>query len=250
MQTDPVAEWRRLTEYYRALGDEELRALALTFSDLTDAAQPVLRSELKSRGLGDPETLARAGDDSFAYAQRAAAAQPETDAEPGETDGDQRRLPHEYTWKTLLCECDEPVQAWQIGEMLGRAGIDSWIDGPGRYSPHADLDVTSPRVLVAADQLEQARALLAQPIPQDILDESHEAPPDFVAPRCPACGAADPALESADPVNAWKCEMCGREWTDALEAPPAGPKGVSFGIAKAADGKSRPATGQLYPQGE
>jgi ribosomal protein L37AE/L43A len=250
MQTDPVAEWRRLTEYYRALGDEELCALAGDLSSLTDTAQQVFRSELKCRGLGDPETLVRAQSaaDSFADARRDGAAQDA--AESGDEDEAESRRTHDYTWKTLLCECDTSEQAWQICEMLKRAGIDHWLDGPGQYSPHADLDITNPRVLVAADQLDEARAILAQPVPQDIIDESRETPAEFVAPRCPACGTADPVLESADPVNTWKCEMCGREWTDGVEAPPTAPKGATFGIARTGDGKSRPATGQLYPQGE
>ncbi len=248
MQTDPIAEWRRLTEHYRALGEGELRALALDFHDLTEMAQQSLRAELHSRRLGDPETLAQEP----ALPARAAAP-PGTAADTGDAaaeSGDESDGPHEYTWKTLLCECGTGEHAWQIAEALRRAGIESWIDGPGRYSPHPDLDVTNPRVLVAADQLDQARVILAQPIPQDIVDESRQTPADFVAPACPGCGAADPALEGADPVNAWRCEVCGREWVDGVPAAQEEPQKRTFGFPAAVDGKSRPATGQLYPQGE
>jgi hypothetical protein len=264
MQTDPVMEWRRLTEYYRSLSDDALRELALDFGDLTEAAQQVMRGELKSRGLGDPETIAQAP--AVEVFGCGAARQPEQTASTADADAesdadseDKSDGPHEYTWKTLLCECETHRQAWQIAEALRRARIESWIDGPSRYSPHSDLDVTNPRVLVAADQLDQARAILAQPIPQDIIDESEEETPAYVVPNCPGCGAVDPVLESADPVNAWHCEVCGREWTDApatqaQEREPAPPSAEQlerlFGIRKAGDGKSRPATGQLYPQGE
>ncbi len=251
MQTDPVMEWRRLTEHYRALGEEELRALAVDFRDLTEMAQQALRAELHSRGLGHPETIAQAPVPQTREGRAAAQLHERADTGDGGAEReDASDGPHEYTWKTLLCECETHRQAWQIAEALRRAGIESWIDGPGRYSPHSDLDVTNPRVLVAADELEQARVIANQPIPQDIVDESGETPPDFVAPACPGCGATDPVLESADPVNAWRCEICGREWADAVRAPQKEPQKAIFGISAPVDGKSRPATGQLYPQGE
>ena len=53
MQADPIAEWQRLTEHYREMSDEELGELACDFDDLTETAQQVLRSEMRSRGLGD-----------------------------------------------------------------------------------------------------------------------------------------------------------------------------------------------------
>ena len=69
-------------------------------------------------------------------------------------------------------------------------------------------------MLVAADQLEQARAIAAQPIPQEIIEESKTEVPEFELPVCPKCGAADPVLEGVDPVNTWRCEACGYEWTE------------------------------------
>jgi hypothetical protein len=136
--------------------------------------------------------------------------------------GDPRQeadLPHEYTWKTLLCTCNTRAEAWQISEMLRRAGIENWMDGPGVYSPHAALDLTNPRVLVAADELDRARVIASMPIPQDVIDESNVTVPDFELPACPGCGAADPVLESADPANLWRCESCGRRWTDPEDRP-------------------------------
>jgi len=74
-------------------------------------------------------------------------------------------------------------------------------------------------VLVAADQLDEARAVAARPIPPDIVEQSKIAPPEFEPPFCPKCGAADPVLENADPVNEWKCEVCGAEWSDPVAGP-------------------------------
>jgi hypothetical protein len=259
MQTDPVLEWRRLSEHYRALRDEELRLLAYEFRDLTEMAQQALRSELHSRGLGDPETLAQAPipepiPEPILDPRVRSAAQSKETAETGEEDAENENTgqgAHDYTWKTLLCDCETAEQAWQLSEALRRAGIESWTTIPGRwYSPYGDLDLTNPRVLVAADQLDQARLIASRPIPQDIIDESREEPEEYVAPTCPGCGSADPVLESADPVNAWRCEVCGREWQEAVETQKEEPRKGGFGISAAGNGKSRPATGQLYPQGE
>ncbi|HZP04235.1 MAG TPA: hypothetical protein VFB43_04990 [Terracidiphilus sp.] len=211
MQTDPVEEWRRLTEHYRTLTDDQLNELAIDLADLTEVAQQILRSEMKSRGLRDPQAPLAAQTE----VQRVLA--PESD---DSLDLEQSRdTPHEYTWKTLLRECNSREEAWQLAEMLRRAGIESWLDGPGFYSPHAELDLTNPRILVAADELDQARIIIAQPIPQSIVDESRMRMPEFELPTCPACGTADPLLESVDPVNLWRCETCGRQWTDPGERP-------------------------------
>jgi hypothetical protein len=247
MHTDPVMEWRRLADHYRALGDEELQLLAFEFGDLTEMAQQSLRSELQSRGLGAPEAIVQAARNPAPMRgstsprrpsgeipdQLADASADDDSAEDAETDGPQ----HDYTWKVLLCECSTGKYAWQLSQALRRAGIDSWVDGPGRYSPLGDLDTTNPRVLVAADQVEEARAVAAQPIPQDIVAESEEEPADYIAPNCPGCGAADPVLESADPVNAWHCEVCDREWTEA----PAG-GGSETGNSASGTSETAPAT--------
>jgi hypothetical protein len=241
MQTDPVVEWRRLTEHYRALGDEQLRALALDFRDLTEMAQQALRAELHSRRLGDPQTIAQAAQNPVPARASAPAREllPEPANELGDASAeetgagdaeceDEAEGPHDFTWKVLLCECEEWKQAWQLGQALSRAGVDNWPEHARRTGQLYS------RIFVAADQLEQARAIASQPIPQDILEESEAEPSAYVAPTCPGCGSADPVLESADPLNAWHCEVCGRDWTEAPEAdlktPPEGRGGTIFGM--------------------
>lgn len=54
MFASPDKEWRRLTEHYAGMYDEELLNLARDSKDLTEMAQQVLRDEIKKRGLGDP----------------------------------------------------------------------------------------------------------------------------------------------------------------------------------------------------
>ncbi len=122
-------------------------------------------------------------------------------------------LPREYTWKVPLCECEDRDQAWQMREVLHRAGIESWVEQPGeRYAPV----IGNLRILVAADQLDQAREIASRPIPQEIIDLSKEPVPEFEAPKCPKCGAGDPVLEGVDPLNTWECEACGHQWTEPV----------------------------------
>jgi hypothetical protein len=216
MQGNPIAEWQRLAEHYRGLGDEELKELAADFGDLTETAQQALRSELSSRGLDAPQATETAprwpvGPASSRWGSSVDPDAGQTEAATSDVDGEDDR-PKEFTWKTVLCECDGPEQALQIRAVLGQAGIESWVEQRGsRYA----LDMSNPRVLVAADQLDLAREIVSRPIPQEIVDHFAEEAPAFEAPKCPECGADDPVLESADPVNAWLCEACGRQWTES-----------------------------------
>ncbi len=212
MRTDPAEDWRRLTDLYRGMGERELHELAADFANLTGMAQQVLRDELRGRGINAP----------FAQGEVMLNGVPLPRPRPFETPADadaKRDFPVEYTWKTPLCDCDEPEQAWQICEVLRRAGIESWIDGPGRFSPHAELDLTNPRVLVAADQLDEARTIAARPMPPEIVELSRMRLPDFEPPPCPRCGAQDPLLDAVHPCNVWRCEVCGEQWRDGGNGP-------------------------------
>ena len=201
-QQDIGEERQRLARLYSEKWDEELRELAAGFADLTEPAQQALREEMKTRGLGDPT----------------APPPPPAPFIPREPDLNDDAAPDgepalDYTWKTQLCDCESREQAGQLAEALRRAGIESWIEGDSRHT----WDLAGPRLLVAADQLDHARAIAAQPIPQDIVDEWNARladPQPFELPTCPACGAPDPVLTDVDPVNTWECEVCGHEWTD------------------------------------
>jgi hypothetical protein len=227
MQNDPVTEWTRLTRLYAEKSDEELLELAEEFGNLTEVAQGVLRDEMKKRGLEavpplgeavsskSTETASMAGFEKsgviFGRWNQAVAEQ-NREFEPEEVlGGSDEENQIEYTWKTLLCECEEREQAWQIAEVLRRAGIESWMEGPHSQN---SLDVRRPKVIVAADQLDQARAILEKPIPQDVIDQSHVKVEDFESPVCTKCGSEDPLLESVEPANTWLCENCGARWSD------------------------------------
>jgi ribosomal protein L37AE/L43A len=215
MQGNPAADWQRLTEHYRAMSDEELLELAAAIVDLTETAQQVLRGEMNYRRLDLPSTAVDAPNPSDPPALRRWASSVDRDAGPVESSSlDEDNLSREFTWKTTLCECEDRKQAWQIYEVLRQAGVESWIEQPGsRYS----LESSYPRVLVAADQLDEAREIAARPVPQEIIELSQIDLLQFEAPKCPKCGAEDPVLESVEPTNAWLCEACGAQWADPVE---------------------------------
>jgi hypothetical protein len=204
-QNDTVADWQSLTQLYGEMSETELYELDAGAGDLTEMAQQVLRDEMKKRGLS---RLGTAASGTAARWQSGAASPAD------EVGSELSEEPYEFTWKVFLCECEDQQQAWQIREFLRQAGIESWLEGHG-YRVVSDL--ANPRIQVAADQLEQAREIIARPIPQEIIDKSNTPDEEFVVPVCPKCGAEEPVLEGVDPVNAWLCESCGAEWTDAAE---------------------------------
>jgi hypothetical protein len=238
MQIDPVQEWQRLTAEYREKYDGELLELARDYADLTETARQALRQELRSRGLRDPENPKSisnlqsaprepsqpplvlgnapwAGDpvDIAFGAFGAQGPQPVPDSSEMEAEVDG---PHEYTWKTSLCECETSEQAQQLVEALQKKGIDAWVDGTGSKSRYAVSGLNYSRVLVAADQLDEARAIADKPIPQEIIDDSKIEEPEYVVPKCPKCGAEDPILEAVEPSNTWHCDQCDAQWTENL----------------------------------
>jgi hypothetical protein len=223
MQTDPVAEWQRLTEFYRDKTDEALEELAEDFGNLTDTAQQVLTTELRSRGLSLPGSKPNSSTAPQSFRESTFRSDVDPDEFLPNEDADAaggEAAPHEYTWKTLLCECNDGREAWQLAQALKRAGIECWVEPPRG-------GIVYPRVLVPADQLEEARAIAAQPIPQDIVEESKDLenePEEYEPPTCPKCHAEDPVLESADPSNNWLCEACDARWSDPIpdsDPPPA-----------------------------
>jgi hypothetical protein len=242
MQIDPVAEWQRLTEFYRAKGDQELEELAEDFGNLTETAQQVLTTELRSRGLSMPgrnPQQASFQPQTPRDTRFASMVDPDVFRSHDDDDGNRQYTgidgdsdedaPHEFTWKTPLCACDEQAEAWQIHEVLRRAGIESWIERKGeRNIAWDERMVGNIQVIVAADQLDEAREIAARPIPRDIVEESKDldAPQEeYVPPKCPKCRAEDPVLEGADPSNSWLCEACGARWSDPL--PELDPKAAS-----------------------
>jgi predicted RNA-binding Zn-ribbon protein involved in translation (DUF1610 family) len=210
-----MAEWQRLTQLYREMGDGELEALDAEKGDLTEVAQQVLRDEIRKRGLDQPNKPSGPNAEPKIAETVGTPYSDEKAASPMREGAIEESEPLvEYTWKTPLCECEDQEEAWQIQEVLRQAGIESWLDRPGYYEAPG---LGEQRIVVAADQLEKAGAILAQPIPQEIVEQSKMPVEEYVPPVCPSCGTEEPILESADPVNSWRCESCGRRWSDPVE---------------------------------
>ncbi len=233
MQNDPGTEWTRLTRLYADKSDEELLDFATDFGNLTDTAQTVLRDELRKRKLGTPEQSASAQlkeqPTVFGrWSKERGGATKRGDLESGEDrSAEHEEAPVEYSWKTELCDCETSEEASRIDEVLRRARIQCWTDRRGTSFGTRSVAARGIRIMVAADELEEARAVIAMPIPQEVIhqvkEESQAASEDFVPPTCPKCRAEDPLLESIDPTNTWHCENCGATWTDPAPVENEGP---------------------------
>lgn len=223
MKSDPLLEWQRLTETYSRMYDGELLQLAVDSADLTESARQVLDGEMRKRGLRAPGPANSATNDPEGFADpqsESTGNEPNLDLQGDGAAGifaadQESNPPHEYTWKTVLCEVEDHEVAWQFCEVLRQAGIETWIEGPGgSYSPYSQLDLRNPRILVPADRIDQARQIVARPIPMEIVERSRMQSPEYEPPVCPTCGAGDPVLEGVDPINTWKCDSCGNEWSE------------------------------------
>jgi ribosomal protein L37AE/L43A len=212
MQAEPIEEWQRLTQQYREMYDGELEELYAGKFDLTEVAQQVLSDEIRKRGLDKPRKPGTEPNQTGSFG--ASKWGTGIDAAGGEEAAEEGERPVEYTWKTVLCECEDREEAWQLREVLRLAGIECWIEGPG-YGDGNNL--YNPRIVVGADQIDRAQEIISKPIPQEIVEQSKMDIPDYEPPACPNCGAADPILEGADPVNSWRCESCGKQWTEKAE---------------------------------
>ena len=172
MQNEPFMDWQRLTEVYSKMYDGELLELAADAVDLTEMAKQVLRDEMRKRGLDDPRAV------STGAVRRDPLTNFGTEPTGSEIDDQETDLPHEYTWKTPLCECDTTEQAWQIDEVLRRAGIESWIEGAGvQYAV-----ITRPRVVVAADQLDAGARDCRAAHPAGLIEESRDDVEEYEPP--------------------------------------------------------------------
>jgi hypothetical protein len=114
---------------------------------------------------------------------------------------------------------------------LESAGIDSMLaDGNlVRMDWLLSNAIGGIRLQVRQQDLESARAVLNEPIPPELGDETLEEP--FIQPRCPRCCSLDIGFEKIDrfwtyglwlllsfpipvPKGNWKCYTCGIEWVE------------------------------------
>jgi hypothetical protein len=114
-----------------------------------------------------------------------------------------------------VCECSTDDEAELCNYVLSLAKIRSVVVlGRGK------LDLRTPQVKVAPDDVDRARRILDKPIEEDLRREFEEQRNvgDFQFPICPACSSPDVLLESTEPENEWLCETCGRRWSDSMNS--------------------------------
>jgi hypothetical protein len=217
MQVDPIAEWKRVTNVYRAMYDDELINLVADAADLTEVARQVLDVELRRRRLGDLSNADLAKRPPEPMTERRAAMLGNQGGAPQLVldcyELQDFEAPLEYRKKTLLCVCMSMEQAWQLSNSLKRMSIECWIEEPNSGSLMIS-GAPYPRVLVSADQLEQARAILSNPLLDSLDCGTTQEASATKSPECPFCGSRNPALEEAAPCSSWRCETCGYQWTE------------------------------------
>jgi hypothetical protein len=189
--SDPVEEWQRLRALYAEMGEIELLELKEAFDDLTETAQGLLRDELRKRLLWDlpiPPKAAPKGRKTRSFEDLSLAG-------------------------TIVRAYDTVKEAKLAAFVLELAQIEAAVvDG------QASFDLRPPSVRVAPEDVEQADALLAQPISAEIradFDATLHAA-DFEVPVCPRCTSNGVLLEGVEPGNQWRCEDCGHSWKDAV----------------------------------
>jgi hypothetical protein len=194
--------------------DRDLLRIAADYNILKPTARQAIRDEMRRRDLGDPVPLALRHDptDPESIARTDAEIDARLEARRA-LHGDEER---DYTWQTPLRDFETRDEAIQCLEMLDRAGIQWWFRDPDRGRGDPTTQRLDYRILVPADQLDDALEIIAQPVPQDIIDESKIETPEYELPHCPRCCNQEPTLIATEPSNQWLCESCGNEWRDPV----------------------------------
>ena len=208
---DRVEQWRRVTEHYRSLTDDELIAIAQDKEDLTEVAQQALESEIASRKLRIPPEEPEESPDIVL--------DPQSDPDS----------PYEAERELVLIETVFSLRdAQQLQELLNEDGIPFYM-GEERATRAEDVKsnftkgVTVKIMRIGLPYATRARMNFhPQDDPEERdLQEAKVAPePDPLF--CPKCRSEEVVLERSRPDSslptgtrfAWRCEACGKRWED------------------------------------
>jgi hypothetical protein len=188
-------QYQELTALYGSYGDGELVELGHGMADLTEMAQEVLKGELKRRGLA------------VAPAAAPVEARVLTDEDGSDMRSYAASAPAECTF-----EFEDDRGASAAYYALTVADIEAIVLS-GQRAQSTRGEVRGPRVMVTPKDAERAAAILSRPLEGELRPVANEAA-EFAVPRCPACGGEETLLESADPVNQWRCDDCGEVWLE------------------------------------
>ena len=186
-------QFRELMELYRSYGDEELVQLSGEMADLTDTAQEALKGELSRRGL-----------------KAAVAKEPVEERVLTEEDLADMRTYAELAPAECIFDFDSDRAASAAYYALTNVGIDAIVVSAsgGKFGNRG------PRVVVKPNDAKRASEILLQTSTETAEETIQKEWETFKQPRCPKCGSEEIVLESADPVNEWKCEDCGKTWLE------------------------------------
>jgi hypothetical protein len=188
-------------ELYQSMSESELRELAADWHSLVDEAQSSLVAEFARRGIAFVEPPQLSEEDEPKY----------------------RDLVTIRRYRDL----SEAIVARGVVES---AGIFCFLKDENlvRLDWQVSNLVGGIRLQVAAEDVEAAEAVLAQPIPDSISIPNQ---PGFEQPRCPRCGSSDISWERRGRKMAlvslfllslplprgsesWQCSNCGLRWTE------------------------------------
>jgi hypothetical protein len=200
MQIDPQAERQRLSQLYAGMTPGELEKVAGDAPSLTDEARQTLQDEVKRRGLEIHLS----------------------EVPPGIDVIEEREL-------VLLRRFRDLPEALMAKGSLESAGIECFLadDNMIRMDWFISNFLGGIKLLVTPKDVEDANALLNQPIPESL---DVEGVGEYQQPSCPAChslevsfeelirGVAYPSAYLGLPLplqrKAWRCDACGHEWHD------------------------------------
>jgi DNA-directed RNA polymerase subunit M/transcription elongation factor TFIIS len=207
---DPNREWRRLSEVYAAMNEDELQAVADDAYELTDIAKQVLQAEISHRGL------------SIELKKQAPASE---DQEPVYDDANYAPPPEE--------DLEELQRVWNMDEAKD---IKSRLDAgsvPSYLGPESVDDIRLLRASFERGVAVKVRISDSQRA-MGVLANSYR-PPEGEAPadepddveyevHCPKCHSTEIVFQSLEPDPAtksafdskfnWSCDACGHRWKD------------------------------------
>jgi ribosomal protein S27AE len=198
MMDDEATQYQELVRLYGTYDDQELLTLGHSIEDLTEMAQQVLKGELARRGLKVAEATALA-------------------TEHGRNEEEMASLRAYAALAPSECvfEFGDEQGASAAYAALVDEGLDAVVLNPDQMS----FDPRGPRVVVAPEDAARAGAVLSQPLLERFHHEENEGSVEFDVPSCPKCGGDETVLESADPVNRWRCDDCGHGWAEEISYP-------------------------------
>ena len=209
-EIDRVAEWRQVTEHYRALSDDELVAIARQKDDLTDVAQQALAAEILHRKLEIPRE----------EPEEELEVLPDPELDPDSPYAEDRELVVIETVYSLR-------DALQLQSLLAEDGIPFYIGQENATSVDAVKSKFANGVEVKIMRIGLAFATRARIHfhPQDDPGrDEREGEIQAVSVSCPKCKSEDVTLEEAERGAAnpevatkyeWSCNACGYHWEDA-----------------------------------